>query len=139
MKVVPISTYEQYKLNNTNFNGTVVKNEHLMDLIHKSNADGIFRGILRKIKRVNDGVIFEIKHNYYDEDEYGLGEGKSGERYYLYKKSQQEPNPKLPVHIIDSNDYPYDGYKLYLSIINDQIRKEYPDLFSTKDKTASKN
>ena len=136
MKIASIGNYEQYKVKNTNFKGTVVNNEALNTLVHISNLDGKigFKNILQTIPKVKDGLVFEITQKFYDTDEYGIGDGVSGECYHLYKKSEQDPNPKLPIFSIDSNEYPYYAGTIWLSLINDKIRAEYPDLFSSETK-----
>jgi len=140
MKIAPISNYEQYKLNNTNFKGTIVNNQDLKYLIQLSNVDGKigFKNILQTIPKVNDGLVFEIKSTFYDNDEFGLGDGNSGTYYFLYKRSEQDSKPKLPILSIDSNNYPYNGYNIWLSIINDAIRAEYPQLFPPEVEIESK-
>lgn len=132
MKILPVNNNQPYK-NNTNFKGDFVNNIDLKHLVKNSTPEGMaeFEKILKKIKKVDDNIVFKFEENYYTGD-YDVEE-ISGWTYSLYKQNKQEPNSKKLLFCNDSAEMGWNDYKFLLSKINDAVRGVYKNIFSTKD------
>ena len=132
MKILPINNNQPYK-NNTNFKGDFVNNKDLKRLVRNSTPEGMleFEKILQKIKKVDDNVIFRYEEKYYTGD-YDV-EGISGWIYSLFKQNKQEPDNKKVLFYSDSAEMGWNDYKFLLSKVNDAVRGEYKDIFSSEE------
>ena len=139
MKVQAINnTSRYYKYDNTNFKGQFLKTrdlEYVMGLAPTGSLNE-FNGILKKIKDVNDNIIFWVESHWTTIDINNGSDEKSVEEYMLYKQIGQDEKTKkwldIPWRYKAYDSYGDENNKFKLAGINAYLKDMYKDVFASE-------